>query len=169
MRACALRLRDEVKSLQRRLGVTTIMVTHDQEEALAMADRIVVMNQGVIEQVGTPSEIYRNPATAFVADFVGTMTFLDAEVTGPDRLRMGSIDLACNSINGFKHGAMVRIGLRPEEIRVRNIERIDAEPDRHTRLAARFPRLVLPRAARAGGGAGRRDPRRFLRQPDAGS
>ena len=91
-----LRLRDEIKALQRRLGVTTIMVTHDQEEALAMADRIVVMNQGVIEQVGTPSEIYRKPTTAFVADFVGTMTFLDAEVTGPDRLRVGGIELACN-------------------------------------------------------------------------
>ena len=56
------RLRDEIKALQRRLGVTTIMVTHDQEEALAMADRIVVMNHGVIEQVGTPAEIYRHPA-----------------------------------------------------------------------------------------------------------
>jgi iron(III) transport system ATP-binding protein len=117
-----LRLRDEVKSLQRRLGVTTIMVTHDQEEALAMADRIVVMNHGVIEQVGTPSEIYRNPTTPFVADFVGTMTFLDAEVTGPERLRFGSIELACASINGFQHGSTVRIGLRPEEVRVRNID-----------------------------------------------
>jgi iron(III) transport system ATP-binding protein len=117
-----LRLRDEVKALQRRLGVTTIMVTHDQEEALAMADRIVVMNHGVIEQVGTPSEIYRNPTTAFVADFVGTMTFLDAEVTGPERLRFGSIELACTSINGFQHGTAVRIGLRPEEVRVRNID-----------------------------------------------
>ena len=117
-----LRLRDEIKQLQRRLGVTTIMVTHDQEEALAMADRIVVMNQGVIEQVGTPSDIYRNPATAFVADFVGTMTFLDAEVSGPDRLRFGSIELACRSINGFQHGTAVRIGLRPEEVRVRNID-----------------------------------------------
>jgi iron(III) transport system ATP-binding protein len=117
-----LRLRDEVKALQRRLGVTTIMVTHDQEEALAMADRIVVMNHGVIEQVGTPAEIYRNPTTAFVADFVGTMTFLDAEVTGPERLRFGSIELACKSINGFQHGSTVRIGLRPEEVRVRNID-----------------------------------------------
>jgi iron(III) transport system ATP-binding protein len=117
-----LRLRDEIKQLQRRLGVTTIMVTHDQEEALAMADRIVVMNQGVIEQVGTPADIYRNPATAFVADFVGTMTFLDAEVAGPNRLRFGSIELACQSINGFQHGAAVRIGLRPEEVRVRNID-----------------------------------------------
>src|ERR1700749_4236356 len=75
-----LRLRHEIKALQRRLGVTTIMVTHDQEEALTMADRIVVMNQGVIEQVGSPPDIYRKPTTAFVADFVGTMTFLDAEI-----------------------------------------------------------------------------------------
>jgi iron(III) transport system ATP-binding protein len=117
-----LRLRDEIKELQRRLGVTTIMVTHDQEEALAMADRIVVMNHGVIEQVGTPSDIYRKPASAFVADFVGTMTFLDAEVAGPHRLRFGSIELACASINGFQHGTAVRIGLRPEEVRVRNID-----------------------------------------------
>jgi iron(III) transport system ATP-binding protein len=87
-----------------------------------MADRIVVMNQGVIEQVGTPSEIYRKPATAFVADFVGTMTFLDAEVSGPDRLRLGSIELCCNGINGFQHGTAVRVGLRPEEVRVRNID-----------------------------------------------
>src|SRR4051812_44994500 len=96
-----LRLRDEIKQLQRRLGVTTIMVTHDQEEALAMADRIVVMNQGVIEQVGTPSDIYRKPASAFVADFVGTMTFLDAEVSGPEKLRFGAVELACQTINGF--------------------------------------------------------------------
>ena len=76
------RLRHEIKALQRRLGVTTIMVTHDQEEALTMADRIVVMNHGVIEQVGTPTEIYRRPATPFVADFVGTMNFLDGVVAG---------------------------------------------------------------------------------------
>ena len=70
-----LRLRDEIRSVQRRLGVTTIMVTHDQEEALSMAERIVVMNHGSIEQIGTPEEIYQRPATAFVADFVGRMTF----------------------------------------------------------------------------------------------
>jgi iron(III) transport system ATP-binding protein len=117
-----LRLRDEIKALQRRLGVTTIMVTHDQEEALAIADRIVVMNAGVIEQVGTPAEIYRSPATAFVADFVGTMTFLDAEVAGPGELRFGPLLLACNNINGFDFGTRVRVGLRPEEVRVRNID-----------------------------------------------
>src|SRR5689334_4118492 len=64
-------LRQEIRSLQRKLGVTTIMVTHDQEEALSVADRIVVMNQGAIEQVGTPMQVYREPATPFVADFVG--------------------------------------------------------------------------------------------------
>jgi len=64
-------LRHEVKDLQRKLGVTTIMVTHDQEEALAMADRIVVMNHGVIEQVGTPTDVYREPISLFVADFIG--------------------------------------------------------------------------------------------------
>jgi iron(III) transport system ATP-binding protein len=117
-----LRLRDEIKQLQRRLGVTTIMVTHDQEEALAMADRIVVMNQGVIEQVGTPEDIYRTPATPFVADFVGTMTFLDAEVAGPAALRFGAIELACSDAGRFTSGSAVRIGLRPEEIRVRNID-----------------------------------------------
>ncbi|HMK78070.1 MAG TPA: putative 2-aminoethylphosphonate ABC transporter ATP-binding protein [Xanthobacteraceae bacterium] len=119
-----LRLRDEIKTLQRRLGVTTIMVTHDQEEALAMADLIVVMNQGVIEQVGSPQEIYRKPATAFVADFVGTMTFLDAEVSGPMSLRVGAIDLACPDAGRFQTGSVVRIGLRPEEIRVRNLDHL---------------------------------------------
>ena len=64
-------LRHEIKELQRKLGVTTIMVTHDQEEALSMADRIVVMNQGTVEQVGTPAQIYRHPTTLFVADFIG--------------------------------------------------------------------------------------------------
>ncbi len=116
------RLRDEIRSLQRRLGVTTIMVTHDQEEALAMADRIVVMNQGVIEQVGTPGQIYREPASPFVADFVGTMTFLDAVVAGPGRVRFGALELECPGAGQFSDGSNVRIGLRPEEVRVRNLE-----------------------------------------------
>ncbi len=73
-------LRSEIRRLHQRLEVTTIMVTHDQEEALTMADRIVVMNQGVIEQIGTPTEVYRKPASAFVADFVGTTNFLPGVV-----------------------------------------------------------------------------------------
>src|ERR1700730_15002516 len=88
-----LRLRDEIKSLQRRLSVTTVMVTHDQEEALSMADRIVVMNQGVIEQVGTPSDIYREPASPFVADFIGRVNLIPAEVARGGSLKAGSIAL----------------------------------------------------------------------------
>jgi iron(III) transport system ATP-binding protein len=115
------RLRDEIKALQRRLGVTTIMVTHDQEEALSMADRIVVMNQGAIEQIGTPAEIYRRPASEFVADFVGSMTFLEAEVAGPGLLRIGPIELTWLDERGLAAGTAVTIGLRPEEIQVRNV------------------------------------------------
>ncbi|WP_319534355.1 putative 2-aminoethylphosphonate ABC transporter ATP-binding protein [uncultured Vibrio sp.] len=70
-------LRVEIRKLQKELGITTIMVTHDQEEALSMADRIVVMNQSRIEQIGTPTEIYRKPASEFVARFVGNINFID--------------------------------------------------------------------------------------------
>jgi iron(III) transport system ATP-binding protein len=117
-----LRLRDEIKDLQRRLGVTTVMVTHDQDEALAMADRIVVMREGAIEQVGTPIDIYRRPASAFVADFVGTMTFLAAEATGPRRARVGAAEINLGTDLKFRPGSAVRLGLRPEEVRVRNID-----------------------------------------------
>ena len=72
-----IKLRREIKSLQRNLGITSIMVTHDQDEALSMADRIVVMNNAVIEQIGTPEEIYETPKTSFVADFIGTVNFID--------------------------------------------------------------------------------------------
>jgi iron(III) transport system ATP-binding protein len=116
------RLREEIKTLQRRLGVTTIMVTHDQEEALAMADRIVVMNQGAIEQVGTPAEIYARPATAFVADFVGTMNFLKGEVMGPGRVRFADAVLCCDRASTRAAGERLELGLRPEEIRIRGIE-----------------------------------------------
>lgn len=120
-----LRLREEIRALQRRLGVTTIMVTHDQEEALAMADRIVVMNQGVIDQMGTPSDIYRNPSTAFVADFVGAMSFLDATMTGSKKVRAGSLDLVCADDRGLPSGTPIRLGLRPEEVRVRSVQAAD--------------------------------------------
>ncbi len=115
------RLREEIKSLQRRLGITTIMVTHDQEEALAMADRIVVMNHGIIDQVGTPAEVYGTPRTAFVADFVGTMTFLDGEMAADRKVRIAGVDLTCAGDGGMKVGSKVRIGFRPEEVQVRGI------------------------------------------------
>jgi iron(III) transport system ATP-binding protein len=116
-----LRLRHEIKALQRRLGVTTIMVTHDQEEALTMADRIVVMNQGAIEQVGTPEQVYRTPATAFVADFVGAMNFLDGTFTAPDCVSVGRVSLSCPAQDGLASGSKVRLCIRPEDVRVRDL------------------------------------------------
>ena len=115
------RLRDEIRSLQKRLGVTTVMVTHDQEEALAMADRIVVMNNGAIEQVGTAEEIYRRPATPFVADFVGHMTFIDAIVSGPGKVRVDGLELLVANAVPLQTGTPVRLAMRPEEVRTRSI------------------------------------------------
>ena len=88
------RLRGEIRALQQRLGVTTIMVTHDQEEALSMADRIVVMHAGRIEQVGTPRDIYGVPATPFVADFVGKINVLPAVAEGGGQFRVGTVSLS---------------------------------------------------------------------------
>jgi iron(III) transport system ATP-binding protein len=113
-----LRLREEIRALQRRLGVTTIMVTHDQEEALSMAERIVVMNHGVIEQVGTPEEVYARPATAFVADFVGRMTFLSGVMEGATLVRVGDQALRVAEAPGFSAGQKVELGLRPEAVRL---------------------------------------------------
>ena len=92
--------------------MTTIMVTHDQEEALSLADRIVVMNKGRIEQVGTPTEIYDQPATRFVADFVGAMNFLTASMSGPDAVRLGDLQLSCRS-NGHAVGEPVTLASAP--------------------------------------------------------
>src|SRR5713101_3743742 len=81
-------VRAELKDLQRRVGVTFLFVTHDQEEALSMSDRIAVMNGGVVEQVGTPQEIYRRPRTRFVATFLGAMNWIDGVGVRPEALRL---------------------------------------------------------------------------------
>ena len=107
------RLRQEIRALQQNLGVTTIMVTHDQEEAMAVADRIVVMNHGVIEQVGTPHEIYREPASPFVADFVGNVNILPAQVRN-GHLCVGDLRLPCE---GADRDACIY--LRPEGVLAR--------------------------------------------------
>lgn len=108
-------LRHEIKELQRKLGVTTVMVTHDQEEALTMADRIVVMNHGVIEQVGSPTEIYREPANLFVADFIGEMNQIQSIVAKEGRLSIGEKTFACLE-HGFADGTPVVAAIRPEDI-----------------------------------------------------
>ena len=76
-------MRVELRELQRRLDITSVYVTHDQEEALAISDRVIVMNVGVIEQIGTPQEIYDRPSSRFVADFVGSANLIKGKVTGP--------------------------------------------------------------------------------------
>ena len=112
-----LRLRGEIRALQQRLGVTTIMVTHDQEEALSMADRVVVMNHGVIEQIGTPQEIYREPASAFVADFVGKVNVISAVAENHGRYRVGSLVLdAAAGSKPVAPGTAVHLYLRPEDV-----------------------------------------------------
>jgi iron(III) transport system ATP-binding protein len=109
------RLRQEIRALQQKLGVTTIMVTHDQEEALSVADRIVVMNQGAIEQVGTPIDIYREPATPFVADFVGKANVL------PGKVRGGQLEVGDLRIPYQGQDRDARIYLRPEDVLARPI------------------------------------------------
>ena len=114
------RLRQEIRGLQRQLGVTTVMVTHDQEEALTVADRIVVMNHGVIEQVGTPREVYRDPATPFVADFVGKVNVLPGRLQPGRRLRIGSRRFDCE--HDAHEERDVAVYLRPEDVLARPIE-----------------------------------------------
>ncbi len=121
------RLRQEIKSLHQRLGITTVMVTHDQEEALTMADRIVLMNVGAIEQIGTPLDIYRRPASRFVADFIGTMNFLRAQAVDSTRVRIGSIELSfADGMPGLAPGSAVTLCVRPEDVVVRSIDQSTA-------------------------------------------
>ncbi len=123
-----IKLRREIRSLQRQLGVTTIMVTHDQEEAFAVADRIVVMNQGAIEQVGSAMAVYRDPATLFVADFVGRINVLPATLEAGGALRVGGqlFHGQPAALQGHAEGAELRVYLRPEDLLARPIAPGDA-------------------------------------------
>jgi len=108
-------LRHEIKELQRKLGVTTIMVTHDQEEALSMADRIVVMNHGVIEQIGTPTEVYRDPQTLFVAAFIGEANQFPATVLDDGRVALEGSEMLA-SPHGLAAGSEAVAVIRPAEV-----------------------------------------------------
>src|SRR5712672_2808575 len=106
-------VRVEIRELQRKLGLTTVMVTHDQEEALTMADRLVVMSEGRIRQIGTQQDLYERPSEKFVADFVGRSTFIDGRMDGPGRfVSAGGLVVACE---GTGTGG-ASLALRPERL-----------------------------------------------------
>lgn len=119
-------LRREIRAIQRQLGITTIFVTHDQEEALSIADRIVVMNRGFIEQIGTPRDIYNSPQTQFVASFIGTLNVLSADVADRAGKKVAldghpvQLSDSLESANG-----KVSLALRPESISLTRDEEHD--------------------------------------------
>jgi putative spermidine/putrescine transport system ATP-binding protein len=120
------RMQLELKTLQRRVGITTIHVTHDQEEALSLADTVVILNGGAVEQVGTPRDVYTRPRSAFVADFLGRANFLAGRVSaagpGPDGVTFvadrGEV-LALREAGAFPPGATVQAFIRPERVELR--------------------------------------------------
>jgi putative spermidine/putrescine transport system ATP-binding protein len=156
-------VRVEIRELQRQLGLTTVMVTHDQEEALTMADRLVVMNEGLVRQVGSQRDLYERPADRFVAGFVGRSTFLDGAVEQPGRFRTdGGLSLACRD----GRAGRAALALRPERVEIGLVPRagldnslpgtvefvsyLGALIDIHVRLSPN-DRLVVQIANRAGG------------------
>lgn len=108
----------ELRLLQQRLGITTIVVTHDQREAMTMADRIVVMSNGRVEQVAKPQEIYHQPANAFVADFIGKANFFDG-VYDNGAVQIGGVRLMAEA--NFRAGSPVKIAIRPERTRIAKV------------------------------------------------
>ena len=104
----------ELKRIQHEVGITFVHVTHDQEEAMTMADEIAVMNRGRIEQLGPPQELYERPATAFVAGFLGISNLLQGTVEGPGAVRLDSGELVRADVDG--HAGRVAAGVRPEKI-----------------------------------------------------
>ena len=115
----------ELKQIQSEVGITFIYVTHDQEEAMTMSNRIAVMSQGLVQQVGTPREVYEHPHNRFVADFIGETNFLEgtvAEVNGVVKLAVGNAHLIGRSDVPLTHGQTAYLAIRPEKI---NISRQD--------------------------------------------
>ena len=107
----------ELKRIQQRTGITFIYVTHDQEEALTMSDRIVVMNHGIIQQVGSPTDIYNEPENAFVADFIGESNIIDGVMLEDRKVEFCDREFECVD-SGFGHNTPVDVVIRPEDLRL---------------------------------------------------
>jgi putative spermidine/putrescine transport system ATP-binding protein len=107
-------LREEIRRLQTQLGITTLYVTHDQEEALSVSDRVAVLSQGQIEQIGAPAEIYNAPGTPFVAEFIGTMNRLEATVAEEGQVQVNGTVLPVADARGLPRGERVLVLVRPE-------------------------------------------------------
>jgi putative spermidine/putrescine transport system ATP-binding protein len=128
-------MRSEIRRLQRESGISAMFVTHDQEEAMVIADRIVVMNQGKVEQIGTPSEIYDLPKTRFVADFIGTTNLLPGRLSGGVFRTQRGLTLPSEGQSGFSDTDDVVLLIRPEKISV-------AKPDGQTWLTAKVTKTT---------------------------
>ena len=121
-------LQVELKRIQSEVGITFVYVTHDQEEALSMSDRIAVMNAGHVEQLGTPEELYERPVTRFVADFIGTTNLLRATVDDAGRARLDTGEAVAVDCDGRPSGSALEISIRPESIRLVAAGSADAVP-----------------------------------------
>ena len=110
-------MQTELKAIQKRLGITFIYVTHDQEEALSMSDTVVVMDKDKIQQIGTPEDIYNEPVNAFVADFIGESNIVDAIMIKDYLVSFGGVTFECLD-SGFGENAFVEAVVRPEDIKI---------------------------------------------------
>lgn len=163
-------MRDELKQLQEQTGITFIFVTHDQEEALTMSDRVAVISEGKVQQIGTPTEIYERPKNHFVADFIGETNFFDVTIEGINSgkatcVTSGGTRVVAEAIAGCKVGDTVSLSVRPERIRFA-AEAVDGDSligvierptylgtDTHYRVRLADGFSVLVRVQNAHGGA----------------
>jgi len=114
-------LRYEIKRIQREFNITTIYVTHDQEEALSISDRVAVMKDGTIQQLGEAMDIYNHPINKFVADFVGISSFLNGEYVGKGKMKVNSNIIQINHIPNKKINSEITVAIRPEKIEIEEI------------------------------------------------